>query len=98
MARMEHLIALGLANWIATTIITEGAICAPLRKWVVHHIPRGRYFVRCALCVGTWIAFAEVAVTPWRPLGPGLVGFVLAALVVKAFGHLVLELRPQAWR
>lgn len=54
------------------------------------------YLLRCHLCVGVWVALAEVA---WLgPLvGRGVAGFVFTALLVKAVGHLVLELRPQAW-
>ena len=34
---------------------------------------------------------ALAALTPSRPLGSGLVGFVLLALATKAIGHLTLE-------
>lgn len=54
------------------------------------------YLLRCHLCVGVWVAFAEVA---WLgPLvGHGVAGFIFSAMLVKAIGHLVLEVRPQAW-
>lgn len=70
-------------------------------SWLEAGLDRGAwrwldYLVRCHLCVGVWVALAEVF---WLgPLvGRGVAGVVFSALLVKAVGHLVLELRPQAW-
>jgi hypothetical protein len=53
------------------------------------------YLSGCHWCCGTWVAFALVAFfdSPWDHW----YGFIAGALLVKAIGHLVLELRPQAW-
>lgn len=54
---------------------------------------RARYLIGCHTCAGTWVGFAVAAALPGvRPLGGGVVGFVLAGLVFKAVGHLVLVL------
>ena len=51
--------------------------------------------VTCHMCLGTWVAFAE-AIYFGGPLG-GRFAIVANALLYKGVGHLVLELRPQAW-
>lgn len=53
------------------------------------------YLVQCHLCTGTWVALVEAAAFG----GPfhGVTGYFANALLYKAVGHLVLELRPQAW-
>lgn len=50
------------------------------------------YFARCHLCLGTWVALV-LTVLPGmpRPFGAGVLGWLLAALVVKAVAHLILE-------
>lgn len=54
------------------------------------------YLVSCHLCAGTWIALGEAA-TFGVPFHHGLLGVAAGGLLYKAIGHLVLELRPQAW-
>lgn len=50
------------------------------------------YFVRCHLCFGVWVAaFLTALPGQPRPFGPGVLGWVLAALLVKAVAHLILE-------
>lgn len=107
------IVAAGLVNWLVTTIVVESELGRPVRDYVCRRRARANraywikgdhsvwrwldFLLRCHLCVGVWVALAEVA---W--LGPvvgrGVAGFVFTALLVKAVGHLVLELRPQAWR
>lgn len=54
-----------------------------------------RYFIGCHLCTGVWVGLVLSALfgSPW----PGFVGWAAGGLLYKAIGHLVLELRPQAW-
>lgn len=54
------------------------------------------YLLACHLCTGVWIAIAE-ALYLGPLVGRGAAGVIFTALIVKAVGHLVLELRPQAW-
>jgi Protein of unknown function (DUF1360) len=90
-------LGLGLVCWIVTTIICESQLTKPLRDLV----KRKRtffvwldYLLSCPLCVGVWVGIAE---TLYVQVRPGFAGFVFSALLYKAVGHLVLELRPQAW-
>lgn len=114
MTEWSSVIALGLVCWISTTILVESELCRPLREWVdarrvkpvgppvlgrarrVWWADKLAYLVGCHLCTGTWVAFALVAFfgSPWAEW----YGFIAGALLVKAVAHLVLELRPQAWR
>lgn len=93
MTEWSSVIALGLVCWISTTVLVESELCRPVRERL-----RGKlaYLIGCHLCTGTWIAFALVAFfgSPWAEW----YGFIAGALLVKAVAHLVLELRPQAWR
>lgn len=54
------------------------------------------YLFGCYLCLGFWVAIAEVL---WLHsiVGAGLLGFLFTAFLIKAGGHLILELRPQSW-
>lgn len=119
---MWNVLALGLVNWIATTIAVESELTRPLREFIgarrtrlrfVINSPAGpipttnpieecrpfwnkmAYLCGCHLCTGTWIGLVESAVfgSPFKG-APGVVG---GGLLYKAIGHLVLELRPQAW-
>ncbi len=54
------------------------------------------YLLRCHLCVGVWVALAEVLYLG-PMVGRGALGLAFSALLVKAVGHLILEARPQAW-
>jgi hypothetical protein len=50
------------------------------------------YLHGCHLCCGTWVGIAIAVATPTiRPFGGGFVGLMLAGLVYKAIGHIVLE-------
>lgn len=100
---MFTVIALGLVNWMATTILVESKLFRPLRQFVNNRRfgPRKvlwdklSYLVGCHLCTGTWVGLAQAAVfgSPWS----GWYGWIAGGLLYKAVGHLVLELRPQAW-
>src|SRR5678816_537318 len=113
------LIALGLVNWIATTILVDSSLFAKWRSWPITRwdytarrcfaqeaTGRGRWarycvasrwlaklheLVNCHLCMGTWVAFIQAAFFldgPWYVWTTG-------ALLIKAIGHLVLELRSR---
>lgn len=97
----------GLVNWIATTIVVESELARPFRDWVCRHRqgasaarnPDDRgiwrwadYLIRCHLCTGVWIGIAEAIYLGAR--GPAI---IWTGLLIKAVGHLILELRPQAW-
>ena len=58
-------------------------------------IDKAAYLVHCPMCTGVWIGFIEAAFFG-SPLHHWY-GWVAGALLYKAIGHLVLELRPQAW-
>lgn len=49
-----------------------------------------RYFIGCHLCTGTWVGLLLAVITPFRPLGVGLLGILLAGFLYKAVGHLTL--------
>lgn len=53
------------------------------------------FLLCCPLCVGVWVGIAEAIYVQVRP---GVAGFIFSALLYKAVGHLILELRPQAWK
>jgi hypothetical protein len=84
---------LGLANWMAAYIITQGAVFQPVRDLVhrhTHHRPRAHhlsYLTACFLCAGVWVGFAEAAVFggPFR----GWAAIIINGLVYKAIGHAV---------
>lgn len=54
-----------------------------------------KYFTCCQLCAGTWVGWVLAAITiSWNaPLGTGVLGIVLAGLLYKAIGHLVLVIQ-----
>lgn len=62
-----------------------------------HHGPwvKVAQLVTCHMCLGTWVGFAEAAYFG----GPfhGWAAIIANGLLYKGIGHLVLELRPQAW-
>lgn len=87
---------LGLVCWWATTIIVESEITRPLREWCERHMhEKVAYLAHCHMCCGTWVGLALAAV--FGGPFPGFAGWVANGLLYKAIGHLVLELRPQAW-
>lgn len=92
---MIRLLELGLANWWATKLVVESELFRPARNQAARWYWT-RYLSACWACVGTWIALAEGAAN-----GPvihdGVVGLLLTSLAIAAVGHLILELRPQAW-
>lgn len=53
------------------------------------------YALSCHLCTGTWVG-VSLALIFGSPFS-GAVGILGGGLLYKAIGHLVLELRPQAW-
>lgn len=103
------ILALGAVNWIATEIIASSVIFKDVREAVdkvgeriVGRFPRiGEkvcYFLKCALCVGVWIGFAEAAVFggPLHPEGMwAWSAFIANGLLYKAPGHLLLQIN--AW-
>lgn len=102
---IELVIFLGLVNWIATIIITESVIFEDVRSVVTsradcigrRHPSIGRklrYFVTCALCMGTWVGFIQ-AICFGGPLEFGYLSFVANGLLYKAIGHLFLQIN--AW-
>lgn len=85
----EHILWLGLVNWLATLILVEGVIFETPRAWLVQRAPHPklRYLLTCQLCAGTWVGFVLAA------LFGGPFGFVLVdGLLYKAIGHATLEL------
>lgn len=105
-------LALGLVCWLVTKIVVESVLFRPLRFWLdgkafptrthryydrpVKAWEKARYLVNCHLCAGTWIGLALAAVTPYRPLGPGFLGVVLAGLLYKAAGHAAMTAEAYA--
>jgi|FLYL01.1.fsa_nt_gi hypothetical protein len=104
---MHPVIALGLVNWIATTILVESELFRSVREYVDRRAwdarwewsrrvwNKARYLIRCHLCTGTWVGLVQASVfgSPWD----GVTGWIAGGLLYRAVGHLVLELRPQAW-
>lgn len=50
-----------------------------------------RYLIGCHLCTGTWVGLVLAWMTSTRLVLTGAAGIVLAGLLVKAVGHVVLE-------
>lgn len=100
------LIFLGIANWLATTILVEAEITRDYRDWIgkrydeANEYPRSRstwawyklkYLVGCHLCTGIWVGIVMAAfITP--VIATPVVGFVMTALIIKGIGHMVLVL------
>lgn len=116
------IIALGLVNWLTTTIIVESELTRPLREWFKRkgtwqqtdeewdaqyaaHLRgeeppkpqlrlrawrKAAYLVACHLCTGTWIGLVLAALGLVHPFGPGVLGWTLTGLLIKAIGHLTL--------
>jgi hypothetical protein len=102
-------VLLGLANWIATTIIVESELFRPLRdrlaweadrayrpfgSWRFTVLSKLQYLVGCHLCTGTWVALIEACFVTLG-LSSGLPGIVLSALVFKAIGHTALNVNAR---
>lgn len=100
------LIFLGIANWLATTILVEAEITRDYRDWIgkkydyANEHPRSRsawgwyklkYLVGCHLCTGIWVAIVMAAFVP-SVIATPVVGFGLTALIIKGIGHMVLVL------
>lgn len=75
----------GLVNWIATYIITEGAIFQTLRSKVTHKYLA--YLVSCCLCAGTWVGFAEAIV--FGGYFHGWYAIIANGLAYKGIGHII---------
>lgn len=98
------LVFLGIANWLATTILVEAEITRDYRDWInsryertseVFH-PRKKwawyklkYLVGCHLCTGIWVGLVMALFIP-PVIGTPFVGFVFTALIIKGIGHLTL--------
>lgn len=110
---LQTLLALGLANWIATTILVDSEFTRPLREWAEDLAIRAydsdrwrlgqvldkvRYLIGCHLCAGTWLAAALAGATGFRVAEDGAVGFVVGSLAVKAVGHITLEVTSRLSR
>ncbi len=91
MGLIDPVLALGAVCWLVTTILVESELCRPLRdrlaRWSKLH-----YLSSCALCTGTWVGLVLAAVTPYRPIASPapFVSWLLAGLLYKAIGHLIL--------
>lgn len=71
------------AALFGTTFETKKPVPLRGRLWM-----KASYLISCHLCAGTWIGLALAAGVPSvRPFGPGLLGWALAGLLVKAVGH-----------
>ena len=97
------LLVLGLAAWIATTVIVESEIFRDVREaidrlhdrknnWFTYKL---RYLSGCHLCAGIWVA-AIIAffVTPFA--SSGFVGWGITALAIKGAAHLFLVIQKWA--
>jgi hypothetical protein len=94
---MVYAILLGLATWIATSIIVEAEIFRDVREavdklhenhpnWFTYKL---RYLIQCHMCTGIWVA-ATISLFVPPVVGAGVVGFGLTALAIKGIGHLFL--------
>jgi Protein of unknown function (DUF1360) len=98
------LLFLGLANWLATTVLVEAEVTRDYRDWInkkyeqANEFPTSRsawawyklkYLVGCHLCTGVWVGFAMALFIPPIVSVP-FVGYVLTALTIKAIGHATL--------
>lgn len=95
------IIAYGLVNWWVTVLVVDSEFFRPLRevffnaytnaerKWSIAFWDKLCYLVKCHMCTGTWVGFLLAAFAP-AVFGPGWIGFILVALLIKAIGHLVL--------
>lgn len=62
MMRLDQVIYLGLANWIATLIITSSRLFAPVRAAAAAAHPKLGELMSCPLCAGTWVGFFQALV------------------------------------
>lgn len=51
---------------------------------------KASYLVSCHLCAGTWVALVLAALSPLHYFRPGILGWLLSGLLIKAVGHLIL--------
>ena len=84
--RMRPLVLLimsTLAAYRATRLITTDTILDRPRRWAENHLPDKAFeLVTCPWCIGSWIAFATVAVT-WRYVSMPLVGLMFPAVAAS---------------
>lgn len=97
MTLFSLLVLMGIANWLATTLLVDGVIFAEVRELVKRNEGRGwicakaAYLVGCHLCTGTWVALTMALFVP-AVVDVPVAGTVLTGLVIKGIGHLVLLL------
>ncbi len=84
MWRLSDVVYLGLANWLATIIITSSSLFAPLRARAAVVHPKLGELVTCPLCAGVWVGFGQGVL-----LGGPLENFFWNGLVYKAVAELV---------
>ncbi len=103
---MELLIMLGLATWIATSIVVEAELFRDVRcfidklhgrydNWLTYKL---RYLIQCHMCTGIWVA-AIVAIFVPPVASSGIVGWGLTALAIKGVAHLLLVIHKagESW-
>ena len=66
---MPDCITATLSSYIVTLVVTGSSLFAPIRRWVVVHIPlpHDPHPVACRLCLGAWVSlvFALTYRTNW---------------------------------
>jgi hypothetical protein len=97
------IVLLGLAAWMATTVLVEGEIFRDFRElfdkldtkydnWLTNKL---RYLVGCHLCTGLWVGLVIAAFIP-AVASSGVVGWVLTGLAIKGVAHLFLVIQKAA--
>lgn len=96
----------GAVNWIVTQVLVVAGLFEECREWVV---TRGKsltgrwglpgkklaYFVKCPLCVGVWIGFAQAGIMPGPVHLSGWMAWadwIVNGLLYKAVGHLFFQI------
>lgn len=85
-----------IRDWVNTRYARAGGLSTWIPNvkddgWRLVLWYKAKYFVACQLCTGTWVGLGLALVTPWnKPLGHGVIGVLLAGLLYKAIGHIIL--------
>lgn len=87
---MVGLVAAALVCWLGTMIVCESFLFEPVRNLAMRLHAKLGYLFNCTLCMGVWVGLATAVAFPQvRPLDHGFVGWIGAALAIKAIAHLI---------
>lgn len=79
-----------LLLWGAIYLITQSAICRPLRLALSRHVVIAT-LLYCPSCTGTWVGFALYSLLPWGSAHPVLESGLVAMALGRVWGSLFGE-------